>query len=146
MKAVTVIKTVEEITGYEAIDGARFRTAEECSKYEESAKLVAYGKIKQYIVGETTAYNFYDGNGCDEDGIDIINIKDVDVLNAVNQYRVLCDKSVNLIDDSYIGKTIIIGWDYDRIWSWNMGTIDDVCNKIRKVYEGVIKKDDPKEE
>lgn len=40
MKAITNVKTVEEIVGYEACDGTRFTTKEECQKYEDTAKAV----------------------------------------------------------------------------------------------------------
>ena len=142
MKKLTREIVTEEITGYEAIDGTWFKTEEECRKYEESAKIVAYGKVRQYIVGETNCYNLFDGNGYEDNHIDIINIKDAEVLNMLNQYRVLCEKDVKLIKDDCIGKTLMIGWDYDHCWSWNMGTIDDICDKIRKDYEWSLKKDE----
>lgn len=142
MEAITRTVTTEEITGYKAIDGAWFRTEEECRKYEESAKIVTYKMVEPYILAKTNCYMLFNGNGCEDDDVDIINIKDSDVLRNVNQWRVLCDKSVKILGDDCIGKTILLGWDYDRCWSWSFGTIDDVLQKIKEDYEAVI---NPKE-
>lgn len=142
MEVIKRTITTEEITGYKAIDGAWFKTEDQCRAYEESAKIVAYKMIKPYIVGETNAYNIYEGEGSEEDHIDIIFIKDAEVLRLLNQYRILCARDVSIIGEDEIGKTIMIGWDYEGTWSWNMGTIDDLLDKIRKNYEGSLNEEE----
>ena len=138
MEAIKRTITTEEITGYKAIDGAWFKTEDQCRAYEESAKIVAHKMVEPYIVGKTNCYELFEGNGSEEEDIDIVYIKDADVLRNVNQWRILCEKSVEIFEEDCIGKTVLIGWDYDRCLSWSFGTIDDLLDKIRKNYEGSL--------
>ena len=53
MKEVTIeTQRVETHVLYEAVDGTRFCSKEECEKYENSAKGVLRGKLKALIVNE----------------------------------------------------------------------------------------------
>ena len=117
MKEIKVTKTIEEVTGYEANDGTWFKTAEECKKYEESARAVVSAQFRQLVVGgvfcETCIWEDY-GFGNDEWEMCVIEIKDVNDLEIANRYY----KMVNspLIDKSYIGQRVLVhlGTPYDR--------------------------------
>ena len=64
MKAITNVKTVEEIVGYEACDGTRFTTKEECQKYENTAEAVIKGRFKKLVVKEMVGSDItHCGNG-----------------------------------------------------------------------------------
>lgn len=57
MKEITKEHTkVEKYTVYEAVDGTEFNTREECQEYDNSAKGVLRGRLKELIVNDK-----YDG-------------------------------------------------------------------------------------
>jgi hypothetical protein len=83
MKEVTKERTnVEKYTVYQAVDGTEFNTREECQAYDDSAKGVLRGKLKELIVNGK--YNGWDLMGGDEDNA-IIAVKvpteaDIDIV------------------------------------------------------------------
>jgi len=83
MKEVIKERTkVEKYTVYEAVDGTEFNTIEECQKYDNSAKGVLRGKLKDLIVNDK--YNGWDLMGGNEDH-NIIAVKvpteaDIDIV------------------------------------------------------------------
>ena len=83
MKEVTKERTkVEKYTVYEAVDGTEFNTREECQEYDNSAKGVLRGKLKDLIVNDK--YNGWDLMGGNEDNA-IIAVKvpteaDIDIV------------------------------------------------------------------
>ncbi len=143
MKEVTREKTITEVAYYEAIDGMRFNTKEDCEKYEKSAELVVLAELKAYKIGSMTPYELYNGEGSEEYDIDIYNIPNSDVLRKLNTYRLMIAKDNNVIGEEYVGKTILLQWDYDHQYSYCEGTIDDIVAKVRRAYDKAIA---PKEE
>lgn len=117
MKEIKVSKTIEEVTGYEAMDGTLFKTEEECKKYEESAEGVITAQFRQLVVGgvfvETCIWENY-GYGNDDWEMCVIDIKDVNDLEIANRYYKMYH--CPLIDKSYIGQRILVqlGCSYDR--------------------------------
>lgn len=83
MKEITKERTkVEKYTVYEAVDGTEFNTREECQAYDDSAKGVLRGKLKELIVNDK--YNGWDLMGGNEDNT-IIAVKvptesDIDIV------------------------------------------------------------------
>jgi hypothetical protein len=83
MKEVTKERTkVEKYTVYQAIDGTEFNTREECQEYDNSAKGVLRGKLKDLIVNDE--YNGWALMGGNEDH-NIIAVKvptetDIDIV------------------------------------------------------------------
>ena len=83
MKEVIKERTkVEKYTVYEAVDGTEFNTREECQEYDNSAKGVLRGKLKDLIVNDK--YNGWDLMGGNEDNA-IIAVKvpteaDIDIV------------------------------------------------------------------
>ena len=81
MKEVTK-ERVQKYTVYQAVDGTEFNTREECQEYDNSAKGVLRGKLKDLIVNDK--YNGWDLMGGDEDH-NIIAVKvpteaDIDIV------------------------------------------------------------------
>ena len=143
MKEVTREKTITEVEYYESVDGMHFHSKEECEKYERSARVVLFKELEPYHKGKITEYDLYNGIGSEEYDVDIYYILDADILHKLNIYRTMLDKSAKLIEDKYIGKNILLSWDYDHTCSYIEGTIDDVLAKIRGAYNKAI---EPKEE
>ena len=81
MKEVTK-ERVQKYTVYQAVDGTEFNTREECQEYDNSAKGVLRGKLKDLIVNDK--YNGWDLMGGNEDNA-IIAVKvpteaDIDIV------------------------------------------------------------------
>lgn len=143
MKEITREKTVVEVRGYEAVDGKWFDTKDACIEYEKSAKCVLAKELEPYKKGETNAYMLYDEEGSEEHAIEMYYIADADVLHKLNIYRNMIDSHVALIDDKYIGQTVIIFRGYDLDYAFNLGTFEDIVGRMRKAYTDAIT---PKEE
>ena len=117
-------KTIETIAGYEAIDGTIFTTKEECAKYEEGAKMVAYAAAKKherarFITDRIINIFSY------EDEMAAFDIPDEDALRAVNIWLKLRCPSGDLIDSKYIGQRVIIYfYEYEPKY-WIMGNRDE---------------------
>ena len=83
MKEVTKERTkVEKYVVYQAVDGTEFSTREECQAYDDSAKGVLRGKLKELIVNDK--YNGWDLMGGNEDNT-VIAVKvpteaDIDIV------------------------------------------------------------------
>ena len=81
MKEVTK-ERVQKYTVYQAVDGTEFNTREECQEYDNSAKGVLRGRLKDLIVNDK--YNGWDLMGGNEDH-NIIAVKvpteaDIDIV------------------------------------------------------------------
>lgn len=148
MTEVKVTRTVEEVTGYKAIDGTYFRDVEECKKYEESAKCVAFAKVKEYRICRISEYDLFDA-GCDDREYDIFRVENEKVFDDIMMY--IASKIYS--PDSYmpdfikrkndfIGKEMIVRWSYDEDWCC-IQKLDDILKEITESYTKAIT---PKEE
>lgn len=139
MEKVTRTVTKEEVVGYRAIDGEYFGTEEECKKYEESAKVVAFKKIKQLMVGgdefsESSIFENF-GYGSEEYHMAVLDIKTEKDLNDVNvYYDIVSGHAVQLLDNSYIGKRVLVnmGSSYDRYVSPCPRTLEELLKAFEK--------------
>lgn len=139
MKKITTTKTIEEVTGYEALDGTFFRSAEECEKYEESAVGIIKARAKEYLIGETTIYGLLN-EGSDECGVEIYNIADKDAAATISQLiYIKCGERDTCSVDEYIGKELIIFWSYDEDYAW-FYTIDSLTKSIKNNYKNAIER------
>lgn len=117
MKELKKEKVIEEIVGYEAVDGKIFSTKEECQKYEQSAAYVIACDFENVIqdkpFSESAIWEGY-GNGSDEFMLGIVDIKDANVLEIVNRY--LKQREVSLINPDFIGEKVLfnIGYVYEE--------------------------------
>ncbi len=145
MKELKRTETIEKIIGYEADDGTQFDSKEECEKYEKSALGVVYERFKKLIVKkyvECDVFTNY-GYGSEEYEYFLIDIKNINDLNVYNHFLQLTESKENIIDESYIGKRILVsaGFEYDD-WKHRTlyvnGTIDDMVAKFTKDMEKVF--------
>lgn len=149
MKEHKIEKTKVEITyEYEAIDGNIFKDKNECLKYEESAKMVAYSKYQPLVISRKSEYEIY-GAGSEEYEIDIIKInkdEDIDILIQLyclyNNWKENKDilETRNLLNKWYsTGETIFIGRgsNYDNYdCFWFISTMNETIQHIMKAcYE-----------
>lgn len=145
MKEHKIEKTkVEVIYEYEAIDGSIFKSKEECVKYEESAKMVAYSKYLPLVISRKSEFGIYDV-GSEEYEIDIIKINQLeDIDNILQMYSLYHpyrdeknilqerDKLNKWFDDReivFIGRGCVYD-NYDRFEF--LGTMNNAINHIIK--------------
>ena len=145
MKEIKRTETIEKVIGYEANDGTRFDSKEECEKYEKSALGVVYERFKKLIIKELYECEVFEnqGYGSEDYVYYLIDIKDENDINTYNHFLQLIESKENIIDESYIGKRILVGagFDYDN-WSCRhldiKGTIDDMKKQFAKDMEEVF--------
>lgn len=80
------VTRTEKIRKYEAVDGTIFDNAEECKKYDTSAKAVLMSKYKNLVVETSNEYSVFFGVGCDDNETDIVRVKtkeDADLLKQI---------------------------------------------------------------
>lgn len=138
---------------YEAFDGKRFYITNtiseeiaksECEKYEESAEGVITKDIQNIKIADGT-YLDLDPFGMIDDPTMIFKINNKDDLNKLNMYlEMQLGKSKYIhnklhIDDSYIGKEIIITWNYDMDWAMAL-TFEEYMAKFKENYYAMIEK------
>ncbi len=142
MEVIKRTREVEEIIAYEAADGTRFSSAEECEKYEQSAQVAIYnGFIGLSVDGkpfvETAIWDRY-GYGSEEWEMLVIEIKDENDLKIANMFAEMQEPEVdniytNRFKPEHIGKRLLvsIGSQYEsRCYIW--GTEEDVVERFKK--------------
>lgn len=117
MKTITREITTEEIIGYEADDGTRFRDEEECRKYEQSALAAASKAFYSVASKSYSGTEFHDLFYISyEDDMRVVEIRDGNVLQIVNTYLHAKAPRESLVDPRYIGKKCLISFaGYDNI-------------------------------
>ena len=144
MKELKRTETIEKVIGYEANDGTRFDSKEECKKYEKSAFAVVYERFRKLVVKELWENDVFEnqGYGNEEYVYYLIDIKDDNDVNTYNHFAQFTDGKKS-IDNSYIGKRILVGagFGYDD-WSYRYlyikGTIDDLKKQFAEDMEKVF--------
>lgn len=129
-KEVTVIK-------YQAFDGEKFATADECHKYENSAAGVLLGKIDDFTVKADCSF---EPDISDENKYKAViprNQHDIDVLNQLwKLYRGKTEENLKF-DGTYIKSLIFIGYRFDYSdqgeldWVW----FYDIKSMVEKACE-----------
>ena len=125
------------VTVFEAEDGTRFSSEDECRKYEATARFAvesAYRKTFSVPNEEDCFSNdlFPMSYISDDESIYAIKIGNVDELEVFN--RLAKDKGMNVRGADVIGKVLVFvnGYDGDL---YDYGTLDD----IQRRYEEAIK-------
>lgn len=138
MRENKITKQVEEINGYYADDGTWFRDKEQCQKYEESAKMVAFKMVQDKLMKKITVYDLLN-EGSEEEDVEIYNVDTTETAGMINRYISLAtyDKQVPIKTDM-VGKIILVHWSYDKDWCECLGTIDDYLAKIKAGYEEMM--------
>ena len=133
-------------TYYEALDGTRFTSEEECKKYEDTALCVAKAKISKLIV--TEKLNAWEAMGGYEDN-DVIGVKvpTKEDADAIKQWLILSwsylrEESYNKLRedrfnkiDSAVGDLLLMGVNGDDEWyiiNSRKNIIDNLTNLDKK--------------
>lgn len=128
-------------TCYEAIDGTVFNSAEECKKYESSAKAVLLARYNPLVVTRKTEEILFNVGSCDYE-IDVVKFPDDEEIDTVLQlialfnphykdeelqrFRKKLTEAVKNDDFILIGR----GYNYDDYCV--IDTLTDFINKIVK--------------
>ncbi len=142
MKELKCTKTIEEITGYEADDGTRFKTKEECERYEQSAYCAVWNSFRSLFVGaEFEECRFFDnfGYGSEEFMYAIVEIKNANDVITANMFSKLTASSAHVTwSNEDIGKKFLCGLGY--CWEKKKGicskrSADDLRTELNKVID-----------
>lgn len=134
-------EVIEKVIAYEAYDGRRFTSQEECEKYEGSAEFILKRDYEKHVIATTNEYDLYDF-GCEDSLIDILRIETKEDLDEVNRYIYFCNKdNGRLISESYIGRdNILLSYEHynnaskgSEVWEfYYTTTLEDYFDDCRK--------------
>ena len=143
MKEVTI--QVDQLV-YEAVDGTRFESKEECKAYEKTAKGVIMGRFKKLIVAEHDSWDLH--WGMDDNTTYMLKLKTKEDADAALQALLLENGwilSKDREDDlarwtdtinSTVGKDddyLLVGANYEGD-IYFMGTFSQMINKFKKIF------------
>lgn len=122
MKEVTETIIKEYIvTKYQAFDGEKFDTEEECHKYENSAAGVLFGKIDDFTVKSDCFFEPDEGSENKYKAVIPRSQHDIDLLNQLwKLYRGKNEENLKF-DGTYIKSLIFVGYRFDYS---NSGELD----------------------
>jgi len=110
------------VTKYQAFDGEKFDTEEECQKYENSAAGVLFCKIDDFTVKVDCAFEPDENDENKYKAVIPRNQRDIDILNQLWKLYGGKSKEDMLFDGTYIKSLIFIGYrfyDEGRLdWVW----------------------------
>lgn len=135
MKKIT--ETFEKVTGYEAFDGTRFTSEEECCEYEGKAVNIVYQRFLKLVVNTCDEYDIFNIFGCGSEDYDwlVLDIKDKADIETIELYSQFTGRPIT-VDEKYIGKRVIMsyGCSYEAHkyrYPDLRGTLDEVVDKFR---------------
>lgn len=123
------IQKVEYKTLYIANDGTEFESAEECKKYEKSARGVLFAKYAKLVVKSSVEEDIF-GLGCEDCDVEIIRVKtqeDADLILQIlflenswyteEAHKDRHEEAIATVN-SAIGDFLIVGrgYDHDNFW------------------------------
>lgn len=123
---------------YEAIDGQRFNSKEECEKYELGAMCAIRTRIKDMAIRSGKAYEFFI-DGCGDNRVDVCIPKNDRDIDAIRQYCCFISgsKTATSIGSDDIGKVLIIMTGYDDDWV-TVQRLDDLLDALTGgTYEAI---------
>jgi len=127
----TIVEKVEKVVGFEAMDGTRFSTQEECVKYEQSAKGVLKGRLMNLAINYGNEDSIY-GTGCCDNATLVIKPKSVADIDLIHQFFLLSDGREDFFPkdlDKQIDKIIFVNIGYDDDYVW-IDTMDALMARI----------------
>lgn len=142
------VQKVEYVTKYEATDGTLFDDADECRKYENSARAVLLTRYKTLVINKFCEEDLFGVGSCDY-GIDIVKITDSEDIDLVLQLLILYNPHIGKDQErlaSYRKQlntamedddVVFIGRGYDD--DDNFYIMDSLINFLNKI----VKKCDP---
>lgn len=126
---------VEKKVFFEAWDGEIFSDEKQCYEYENNARGVIGKKVQRFRVvqtnEETLFYPF--GVGGDEYLVEVFRPTCEKDIEDLNYYFAMFDKDLALIDNSYIGKDVIVNYNYDKDWL-RFRTLDEYIKEFTDNY------------
>lgn len=137
------VQRVEYITKYEATDGTLFDDANECRKYENSARAVLLTRYKTLVSNKFYEEGLFGVGSCDYEieVVKVINPEDIDLIlqllilynshigkdqERLTSYRKQLNTAMEDDDVIFIGR----GYDYDNFYI--LDTLTNFLNKIVK--------------
>ena len=140
-------RTIEEVTGYEAIDGKVFRDKEECKIYEESAMCVMLKELDKYLVRKegngrdiiVNSYGYLLGYVSEDDLYAIYKLKDKDAVRAFSMVQNYREHQIDNNLDEYIGKEILVlirNCCEERLWV--IGSEDELRENYNEVVNNIF--------
>ena len=148
MKPITKTETIEKVVAYEASDGTRFSSEDQCREYEKTAKAVVKTRFNEMLKNSTNIDKLCDvplvGAGCDWN-VALVHLNSESELIAANMWFEMISSSKRFTDDM-IGKDIVIGVDCYDDWAYVYGTIDECIKLYTDALMALTKTDEKKEE
>lgn len=107
---IPVKETKEVVVGYQADDGTRFKTEEECRKYEESFAGAA-AKVARLFQRQSMSLESAFGQfcGCCEDDVVLYDVKDMYAMQCINTHLQTLDKHNSVLTPEHIGSKVLVG-------------------------------------
>lgn len=139
----------QHITVYEAVDGAEFKSKEECKKYEESAKCVLIAKYNKLVVKTGSESDIFEGIGSEDETINIVkinNASDIDIIlklialhyPSVAKNPEWLQKRESRLTDAYNSNSlVIIGRGYEGDCFYLSTTFNEIEKTITKISNEV---------
>lgn len=141
-------KTIEQVVGYEAFDGTKFNSHEECLRYEQSAESVLLARLKKIIKKEIYENEVFEheGYGSEEHLYWVVEFKTKEDIDTFNQFAQFTHNNGN-ISDEYIGKTVLVGTGYCHdSWKYRglyvKGTYDELVEIYKRDLDFAFKEED----
>ena len=137
------IVTKSTQTVYVANDGTEFENAEECKKYEKSARGVLYAKYAPKLVKPSDEESLF-GMGCCDNDVEIVRVEtqeDADLILQIllleNSWYDTDERRKEVIDviNSAIGDFLLVGRGYDHDGFWLYGSRKSFIEKFNAKFE-----------
>lgn len=138
---------IEKEISYEAWDGETFSKPEDCIEYENNARGVIAKKVQDFQVTKGSEYDLFFpfGVGSDDYAMEIYKPTSTKDIDNLNQYMNMFDPSTALVREEYIGKVLILRFNYDKDWV-RAQTLDEMIEEFRKNFSECILKEEKKSE
>lgn len=142
------VQKVEYVTKYEATDGTLFDSADECKKYENSARAVLLTRYKTLVTNRFCEEDLFGVGSCDYD-IEIVKVTSTEDIDLILQllllynphmekdqerlalYRKQLNTAMEDDDVVFIGR----GYDYDDYFY--------IMDSLTNFLNNIVKKCDP---
>ena len=137
------------VTVYVANDGTEFKNAEECEKYEKTAKAVVLAKYKAIVVKTTDEYHVF-SVGCEDNIVELVKVKTPADADTILQAYILVEginpneeRGKNLIESARKivygalagDKVLVVSRGYDNDGFWFIGSRTDIVSKINEFFK-----------
>jgi len=124
--------TKEQVSYYDvfkAADGTIFKNAEECEKYENSAKGVLKAKLSKFTIKKGDECSIFNV-GCGDNAVWVCEPKTEADIDVINQIGMLYNGRVFIKEPkNYLDKVIWLEFSYDDDWC-DLDTLDALMNRI----------------